>query len=122
MHPTTTRIAALGDDVRYVAIAVDRMEPELWERESGPTSSSFESNCYEELLVNPALPTLAGRRGDIDCGGLDHLLVRYRSFYQLVVPTDAGHVSVCIDPDADVAAVTRQVLDTLTDAGHDSAK
>lgn len=31
-------------------------------------------------------------------------------------------IGVCIDPDADVAALMRQVLDILTDAGHDSAE
>ncbi len=95
-------------------MAEDGSEPELWEREPGPDSSSPESDRYEELLVNPTLLTLAGRRGDIDCGGLDYLLIRYGNFFQLVVPTESGHVSVALDPDADVEDLARRVL-TLVD-------
>ena len=115
MHATIERIAELGDAVRYVAVSVDGTEPVLWERDPGPDSSSSESDRYEELLVNPTLLTLAGRRGDIDCGGLDYLLVRYGNFFQLVVPTSTGHVSVCLSPEADVGHLTRQVLAAIGD-------
>jgi len=113
MHVIAERIAELGSAVRYVAVSDGDAEPEIWEREPGPDSSSFESDRYEELLVNPTLLTLAGRRGDIDCGGLDYLLVRYGSFFQLVVPTPSGHVSVCLNPDANIAELTRQVIEVL---------
>ncbi len=113
MHAIAERIADLGSAVRYVAVSDGAAEPEIWEREPGPDSSAPESDRYEELLVNPTLLTLAGRRGDIDCGGLDYLLVRYRNFFQLVVPIPSGHVSVCLNPDADIAQLTSQVLQTL---------
>lgn len=113
MHLIIERIAALGRDIRYVAVAEAGSEPELWERDPGQDSSSSESDRYEELLVNPTLLTLAGRRGDIDCGGLDYVLVRYGSFFQFVVPTATGHVSVCLNPDTDVAELTRRVLEVL---------
>jgi hypothetical protein len=38
-----------------------------------PTAS--ESDHYEELLVNPAILTLAHKRGNIDCGGLEYVVV-----------------------------------------------
>ena len=40
-------------------------------------ASGLESDRYEELLVNPTLLTLATQRGNIDCGGLKYLIVRY---------------------------------------------
>jgi hypothetical protein len=113
MHVIAERIAELGDAVRYVAVSDGGSEPEIWERDSGSDSSSSESDRCEELLVNPTLLTVAGRRGDIDCGGLDYLLVRYGNFFQLVVPTSSGHVSVCLNPDANIAELTQQVLEIL---------
>jgi hypothetical protein len=113
MHVVAERIAGLGDAVRYVAVSDGGSEPYIWERESGPDSSSFESDRCEELLVNPTLLTLTGRRGNVDCGGLDYLLVRYGNFFQLVVPIPSGHVSVCLNPDANIAELTRQVLEIL---------
>ncbi len=68
-------------------------------------ASSAESDKYEELLVNPTLLVLATQRGNIDCGGLRYLLLRYGSFYEYVRAVDGGHVSVGIEPDADVATV-----------------
>lgn len=119
MHPLTARIADIGDAVRYVAVSVseDGGEPELWEREPDRAdSSSPESDRYEELLVNPTLLTLAGRRGNIDCGGLDYIVIRYGAFFQLVIPTDTGHVSVCLAPDADVPRLTDRILQILAEA------
>ncbi len=117
MHVIAKRLAGLGNAVRYVAVSDGGAEPEMWERDPGPDSSLSESDRYEELLVNPTLLTLAGRRGDIDCGGLDYLLVRYGNFFQLVVPTPLGHVSVCLNPDADITGLTQQILETLA---HDT--
>jgi hypothetical protein len=119
MHVIAERLAGLSNAVRYVAVSESGAEPEMWERDSGPDSSSSESDRYEELLVNPTLLTLAGRRGDIDCGGLDYLLVRYGNFFQLVVPTASGHVSVCLNPDADISELTHQVLEALADITGD---
>ena len=43
---------------------------------------------YEELLVNPTLLELTRQRGNIDCGGLEYLVIRYGNFFQLVLPPD----------------------------------
>lgn len=115
VHVIAERIAGLGSAVRYVAVSDGEAEPEVWERDPGPDSSSSESDRYEELLVNPTLLTLAGKRGDIDCGGLDYLLVRYGNFFQLVVPTVTGHVSVCLNSACDPIELTNQVLAALAD-------
>jgi len=69
-------IFAISDNVRYVAIYRDG---KLETRSKGGTegASSLETDRYEELLVNPTLIKLASQRGNIDCGGLEYLIVRY---------------------------------------------
>jgi hypothetical protein len=39
--------------------------------------------------------------------------VAYGNFNQVVVPTPSGHVSVCVERDADAEAVARRVADLL---------
>jgi hypothetical protein len=105
-------IFRLGEAVRYVAVYRDgRLE--MRSRPGTAGASSSESDRYEELLVNPTLLKLASQRGDIDCGGLESLLVRYGNFYQFVMPTGWGHVSVCIEPDADAIEVGRQIANLV---------
>ncbi len=67
------------------------------------------SDRFEELLVNPILVTLARQRGNIDCGSLDSLFVRYGNFTQLVVPIPKGHVSIALDRDADLSEWERRL-------------
>ena len=101
-------IFALSSAVRYVAILRDgQLETKVKEGTSGASGS--ESDRYEELLVNPTLLTLATARGNIDCGGLDYLIIRYGNFFQFVLPTSSGHVSVCIEKDADPVALGLKV-------------
>ncbi|MBW2001828.1 MAG: hypothetical protein JRI30_04860, partial [Deltaproteobacteria bacterium] len=68
-------IFAISDNIRYVAIYRDG---KLEIRSKGGTegASSLETDRYEELLVNPTLIKLASQRGNIDCGGLEYLIVR----------------------------------------------
>lgn len=63
-------------------------------------ASSSESDRYEELIVNPTLLTLVVQRGNIDCGGVQYVLVRYGHFFQFIQPLAGGHVSVAIEPSA----------------------
>ncbi|MFA6053152.1 MAG: hypothetical protein WC762_11230 [Methylobacter sp.] len=94
------RIFQLSESVRYVAIYKNgQLESKSKSNTLGASSS--ESDRYEELLVNPTLLKLTSQRGNIDCGGLDYVLVRYGNFFQFVLPTSWGHVSVCIEADAD---------------------
>ena len=102
------KIFSLSVSVRYVAIYKDgNLQTKVRDNLSG--ASEPESDRYEELLVNPTLLTLTTQRGDIDCGGLDYLLVRYGNFFQLVLPSKGGHTSVCIESDADVLTLAAQV-------------
>jgi hypothetical protein len=89
-------IFAVSPAIRYVALA-HGPDVQLRERPDLADASSSESDRYEELLVNPTLITLARQRGEIDCGGLDYLVVAYGNFFQLVLPVEGGHVSVAIE-------------------------
>jgi hypothetical protein len=89
-------VFAVSRAIRYVAVGRGQ-DVELRERPDLADASSSESDRYEELLVNPTLITLARQRGEIDCGGLDYLVVAYGNFFQLVLPVEGGHVSVAIE-------------------------
>jgi len=112
-------IAALFDRmpaIRYVAIYRDgslamRQRPDLND------ASAAESDRYEELLVNPTLLTLARQRGDIDVGGLDHLIVRYGAVFQLVIPIGGGHVSIAFDPRVNPIDHVTRIADMLRQFG-----
>lgn len=90
---------AVGPHIRYVAVRDDQ-ELRLVSRDGLQDASSPESDRYEELIVNPTLLTLTRQRGDIDCGGLDFVVVGYGNFRQLVIPTATGHVSVAMEKEA----------------------
>ena len=98
------QIFALSESIRYVAIYRDG-QLESQSKSDTEGASSSETDRYEEILVNPTALKLTKQRGDIDCGGLDYLLVRYGNFFQFVLPMDCGHVSVCIEKDADPVAI-----------------
>lgn len=101
-------ILNLSSDIRYVAVYRDgRLESKAKSNTMGASSS--DSDYYEELLVNPTLLTLASQRGNIDCGGLDYIIVRYGNFFQFVLPQSWGHVSVCIEADSDPIRIGAQI-------------
>lgn len=99
MAALTDSLFALTPAIRYVAAYLDG-QLTLQERPGLSHASSSESDKYEELIVNPALITLARQRGEIDCGGLEYLIVRYGHFFQLVLPVRGGHVSVAFETEA----------------------
>jgi hypothetical protein len=98
----------IGPEIRYVACG-EGQRIETAQRDGIADASDASSDFFEELLVNPTLLTLARQRGDLDCGGLRHLIVAYGNFNQVVVPAPSGHVSVCVERDADAAVVARHV-------------
>lgn len=108
MTQLSDRLFSVSPAIRYVA-TLRSGELALSQRPGLQGASASETDRYEELLVNPTLLELAGRRGDLDCGGLEFLLVRYGSFFQFVERLPDGHVSVAIDASADVLAVVAAV-------------
>jgi hypothetical protein len=104
-----SKIFAIGDHIRYVAVAHGQ-QLQMQSRSDLADASSSESDRFEELLVNPSLLLLTRQRGDIDCGGLDYLIVRYGHFFQVVVPNPTGgHVSVAVEADHNPVAVAEEV-------------
>lgn len=108
MQDTIQRILNLSSDVRYVAIyrqgvLASASRPDL----TSPSSS--ESDKYEELIVNPTLLTLLSQRGNIDCGGLEYVLIRYGSFFEFVASLKDGHVSVGLEPSANPLVLTPRI-------------
>ncbi len=100
MDNLSTTLFGVSRDIRYVAL-YRHGELQLRQRPEIGNASAAESDRYEELLVNPTLLTLVRQRGEIDCGGLDFLLIRYGNFYQLVQPIQGGHLSVAVESSAD---------------------
>ena len=105
-------IFGIGPQIRYVAFGAGQ-RVETAQREGIAEPSDAGSDFFEELLVNPTLLLLARQRGELDCGGLRHVIVAYGNFDQVVVPTPSGHVSVCVERDADAQAVALQVAELL---------
>lgn len=105
-------IFGLGSFIRYVAFG-DGQRVETAQRDGIADASDVGTDFFEELLVNPALLTLARQRGELDCGGLRHLIVGYGNFNQIVLPAPSGHVSVCVERDADADEVAAQVAELL---------
>jgi hypothetical protein len=99
MESLIQSLFALSPKVRYVALLRGK-ELQLHERPGLSGASASETDRYEELLVNPAVLTLLRRRGELDCGGLDHLWIRYGNFWTGLFPTADGHVNVGLEPDA----------------------
>jgi hypothetical protein len=106
----------LSPAIRYVALERGG-QVELRERAGLTDASASESDRFEELLVNPTLLELARRRGEIDCGGLDYLVVAYGNFFQLVTPVDGGHASVAIERTELPTELVKSVRDILASAG-----
>ena len=110
-------IFAVSPAIRYVAVGRGQ-DVELRERPDLADASSSESDRYEELLVNPTLLTLARQRGEIDCGGLDYLVVAYGNFFQLVLPVEGGHVSVAIERSQSPTELVDPIRRSITGAAR----
>jgi len=110
-------IFAISDNIRYVAIYRDG-KLETRSKSGTEGASSSETDRYEELLVNPTLLKLSSQRGEIDCGGLDYLLVKYGNFFQFILPTPWGHVSVCIEKSADPISIGLKVAELVENQNY----
>ena len=115
MPPTGDLIEELlasSPQVRYAAVLRDgaldsRSKVDL----SG--ASTPESDAFEERIVNPTLLTLLKQRGDLDCGGLRFVVVRYGRFFQVVVPLPDGHASVALELGVNPPPEVRGVVEAV---------
>ena len=115
MQQVIDSILTISENIRYVAI-YSHGELVTSSRPGTSGASSSESDKYEELLVNPTILTLVNQRGNIDCGGAKFVLVRYGNFYQIVMPIDEGHISICVEPHADPLELIEPVVVTLSNS------
>lgn len=99
-------------EIRYVAIYIGE-ELVYKQREQTADSSSGKTDKYEELLVNPTLLKLASQRGNIDCGGLNHIIIGYGNFYQLVKSIPNGHISICLERNSDLNQLPKSIFGYL---------
>lgn len=104
-------------DIRYVAIYSDDTLV-LQQRENISNSSSSDSDKFEELLVNPTLLKLANQRGNIDCGGLDYIVVKYGNFFQFIADLPNGHISLGLEKNTDINLLPNEILDFLDRNDH----
>ena len=94
------QLLGLSDDIRYAAVYENKILTK-GSSDKLDNASEDESDTYEELIVNPTLLKLVGQRGEIDCGGLEYVIIRYGNFYQVVMDIGNGHISVAVDKNAD---------------------
>ncbi len=99
----------LSPAIRYVAVYKNG-ELSLRQRDSLQKAPSSDSDKYEELFINPTILKAVTQRGNLDCGGLNYILVRHGNFYQLVLPAEWGHASVCIEPLGDPLEHLERIL------------
>jgi hypothetical protein len=116
MEALLKKIFLVSPDIRYVAIYVnDKLISS--ERPDLKDPSSSDSDKYEELIVNPTLLKLVTQRGNIDCDGVEFVIIRYGSFYEFVMSLEDGHVSVGIESSADVIAVAYTIRRLMKEDG-----
>jgi hypothetical protein len=108
MNNQITTIFNLSSHMRYVAIYANG-SLESQQRDGLNEASAGESDRYEELFINPTLITAASQRGNLDCGGMNYLIVRYGNFFQILRPTKNGHVSVCVALEGDPIQIATQL-------------
>lgn len=101
------------ESIRYVALCVDA-NIALHQRPGIANASDASSDHYEELLVNPAVLLLTEQRGQVDCGGLEYVLIRYGNFFQFVQRLSGGHISVSLDPSDSVLADVERIRTVLS--------
>ena len=57
------------------------------------------------------------QRGNIDCGGVEYVIIKYGSFFEFVMPIKNGHVSVGIEPHSDIMEITGKIQITVKASG-----
>ena len=114
MNALIKNISAISDAIRYIAIYKNN-HLTTWQRENISDASSSDSDKYEELLVNPTILTIATQRGNIDCGGLDFVVIKYGHFFQLIRTIKGGHISICIKAEADPLMLEKKISKKIVD-------
>jgi hypothetical protein len=111
---TIDSLLSLDSNIRYVALYRNG-DLHTRVRNNLTNASDASSDRFEELIVNPAILTLATQRGNIDCGGCRYVIVRYGNFFQLIIPISGGHVSIAVEPNGDPVALYPSIQRMLSE-------
>ena len=120
MEPASLGSALFAHDarLRYVAVNQRGQVTEMTQNPLHPSTNPTETDRMEELIVNPVVLELTGRRGNLDLGGVRYVIVRYGTQYQLLMLYRQGHLSVGInlaDDPIDIANTIAEIIAANTD-------
>ncbi|PWT73458.1 MAG: hypothetical protein C5B59_13445 [Bacteroidetes bacterium] len=110
--PTVNDLFEHFAEIRYVSIYKDGILTSK-QRSMLANTSSADTDRYEELLVNPVILTATRQRGNIDCEGLNFIIIAYGSFFQLIKEIHGGHISICLDKQTDITSAPGKIFDFL---------
>lgn len=82
------------------------------------TTTTEETNFYEELLVNPTLLKLASQRANLDCEGLRYIAIGYGEFVQLIMLVKDGHISMGVSRKSNAGELAARVETVLQRHGR----
>ena len=82
------------------------------------STTTEETNFYEELLVNPTLLKLASQRANLDCEGLRYIAIGYGKFVQVIMLMKEGHVSMGVSRKTNTGELAAHVQSLLEEQGQ----
>lgn len=107
---------ALDPAVRWVSVNRPGQERRWAYRPGVEPLNEDASDEAEERLVNPALLTLAGARGDWDLKGLRFIILGYGTLTQLVARLPCGgHISLSLEQSADAYQLGNKLTTLLNE-------
>ncbi len=108
------QLFGLSPDIRYVAMNQGGRIVEMAQNPRWPSHNPSETDRLEELIVNPMILELTRRRGELDLSGVQFVVIRYGPLYQVLLPYGNGHLSVSVEPGADVIRIAEDVKTYVT--------
>ena len=63
--------------------------------------------------MNPIVLDITSRRGNLDMDGIRHVIIRYGTQYQLLLPYKRGHISIGVELHDDPIAIALKVTRAL---------
>ena len=109
----SARLFRLEPKIRYVAVNQSGCIVEMEQSAKHPTYNPHETDRMEELIVNPTVLEITGRRGNIDMDGIRYVVIRYGTQYQLIMPYLEGHVSIGVELEDDPVEIASRVAAAL---------
>ena len=106
----------VSPNIRYVAVNQDHRIVEMIQSPRWPSRNPTETDRMEELVVNPIVLEATRRRGEIDLSGVRFVIIRYGPLFELLFPYPNGHLSVGVEPGADIVKIAEEVETRMSSA------